>query len=136
MWVDALGARNDLTKLRDVTISRAVSLGSTPTPPTCAQPTGQESHSEGQSGARGQVPKRECGIASNYCYWSGGPPSRQRGLIRLGQQRFSPRPEGLHHVVASLAVGRRAAPVARGQVRATLAASPTAAKLATIDDPP
>ena len=86
--------------------------------------------------------------------WPGGPPNRQRGragsrgsaattrpgepggLDRLGQQRFSPRPEGLHHVVASLAVGSPAAPVARGHVRATLAASPTAAKQATVDDPP
>jgi hypothetical protein len=86
--------------------------------------------------------------------WRGGPPNRQRGragnkasaattrpgepggLHRLGQQRFSPRPEGFHHVVTSLAAGRRTAPVPLGQVRATLAAKPTEAKLATIDDPP
>jgi hypothetical protein len=132
MMLGADSARNDLAKLWDVTISAARSLGSTPTPPARAQPTGQQSHGEGHSGGRrGQARIR---ISSHY--WPGGPPNRQRGLKRLGQQRFSPRPEGFHHVVASLAVGRGTAPVARGQFRATLAAKPTPAKLATIDDPP
>ena len=133
MLLGADGARNDLAKLRDVTSSEAGSLGSPLTPPTHAQPTGQQGHSEGHSGGRhGQTRIESIG----HDYWSGGPPNRQRGLNRLGQQRFSPRPEGVHHVVASLAAGRGAAPVALGQVRATLAAKPTAAKLATIDDPP
>src|SRR5918999_1538649 len=132
MMLGADGARNDLATHRDVTSSGAASLGSTPAPPTHAQPTGQQSHGEGHSGGR----HGRADVAMSSSYWPGGPPNRQRGLDRLGRQRFSPRPEGLHHVVASLAAGRGVAPVARGQVRATLAAKPTAAKLATIDDPP
>lgn len=132
MMLGADGARNDLAKHRDVTSSGASSLGSTPAPPTHAQPTGQQGHGEGHSGGR----RGRAGAAMSSSYWPGGPPNRQRGLNRLGQQRFSPRPEGFHHVVASVAVGRRATPVARGHLRATLAAKPTAAKLATIDDPP
>ncbi len=110
MVLGADGARNDLAKLRDVTSSGAASLGSL-TAQTHAQPTGQQGHGEGQSeGHRG----RAC-VAMRSHSRSGG---------------------SLHHVVASLAVDGRAAPVARGQVRATLAAKPTPAKLATIEDPP
>src|SRR5687767_9376302 len=124
MVLGAHGARNDLAKLRYVTNPGTRSPGSTPTPPTHAQPTAQQSHGEGHSGGR----RGRANVTGCSSYWPGGPPNRQRGLKRLGRQRFSPRPEGLHHVDASLAAGRRAAPVARGQLRATLAAKPTAAR--------
>src|SRR5437867_2319879 len=154
MVLGAIGARNDLAKLLHVTRPERHRSVRPPYRQN-TQPTGQQSHGEGRSsGRRGQGPNREWHSARRNHSWSGGPPNRQRGragsralaattrpgepggLDRLGQQRFSPRPEGLHHVVASLAVGRGAAPVALGQLRATLAARPTAAKLASIDDPP
>src|SRR2546423_8477892 len=111
MMVGADGARNDLAKLGDVTSFGAASLGSTLTPPTHAQPTGQEGHGEGQSGGR-------------------------RGRTYVAKRSHSRSGGSRHHVVASLAAGRGAAPGALEQLRATLAANPTAAKLATIDDPP
>jgi hypothetical protein len=150
----ATGAPIDLVEHRHVTSSER--RRSDPPPRRHhTQPSGEQGQGEGRSGGRpGQAAIRKARSATSRRSWSGGPPLRQRGradnnasaattrpgegggLDRLGQQRFSPRPEGLHHVVASLAVGRGTALVAPGQVRATLAARPTAAKLASIDDPP
>jgi hypothetical protein len=124
MVVGAVGARIDLVRLRDV-MGAERDRSDPPLRRRRTSPPGQQSQGEDRSRGRRQQSR----IAGSRSSWSGG-------LDRLGQQRFSPRPEGLHHVGASLAVGTAPAPVALRQVRATLAARPTEAKLATIDDPP
>ena len=65
-------------------------------------------------------------------------PGGPGGLGDPGQQRFVPRPEGLHHVGVSLAGGTATAPVSRTglRLRATLATRPTPAKEAMVAEPP